>query len=76
MPALPTLTPNDSQFARIVAAWPGETNAEKIASYRRWLAASVLDAVQDFEAQGLDAKHFDDRVAAQKDAEQALAGMQ
>lgn len=51
MPDLPTLTGlPQAQFDRIVAAFPGATNAEKVQAYKDWLTNRIIDRVGNVEA--------------------------
>jgi hypothetical protein len=50
MPDLPTLTLPQDQFDRVVAAFPGATNAEKVANYKNWLTNRVIERVGNVEA--------------------------
>ena len=51
MPDLPTISPTQAQFDRIVAAFPGATNAEKVAAYKSWLTNRLIDHVLHVESQ-------------------------
>jgi len=51
MPDLPTLTLPQDQFDRVVAAFPGATNADKAAAYKDWLTNRVIERVGFVEAQ-------------------------
>jgi len=54
MPDLPTLTVSQAHADRIVAAFPGNTLAEKAQSYRHWLINRLIERVQLVEARRLD----------------------
>jgi len=51
MPDLPTLTIADqSQYDRVVAAFPGDTLAKKAAAYKAWLTNHLIAFVEEQEA--------------------------
>jgi uncharacterized protein (DUF1499 family) len=54
MPTLPTLSPTQTQFDRIVAAFPGSTLADKQANYLAWLTNNLIDFVRDVESAAVD----------------------
>jgi hypothetical protein len=53
MPALPTISPPQAQFDRIVAAFPGVDNATKIENYKAWLTNHLIDFVEMQESRKL-----------------------
>lgn len=53
MPTLPTLDVSQAHFDRLVAAFPGETLADKAAAYRAWLTNALIDHVEAVEAERL-----------------------
>lgn len=72
MPALPTISPTQPQFDRIVAAFPGDTNAKKVESYKAWLTNHLIDHVQLFEARKIEEKAQADKTVALEQARQSL----
>lgn len=54
MPDLPTLTVSQAHFDRLVAAFPGNTLAEKAQSYRDWLTNRLIERVQIVESRKID----------------------
>lgn len=50
MPALPTISPTQDQFDRIVGVFPGSTAAEKTVAYQTWLTNMLIDLVGAVEA--------------------------
>lgn len=57
MPSLPTITVTDTQMARITAAFPGATQAEKVEAYRVWLKGQVRREVIRSETAALEEQH-------------------
>lgn len=57
MPNLPTITVTDEQLARITSAFPGETTAEKVESYRTWLKRELRKEVTKSELKALNESH-------------------
>lgn len=55
MPDLPTVTLTQSQFDRVVAAFPGKTLAEKASAYKAWLVMHLIDYVKTTELAGFEA---------------------
>jgi len=51
MPDLPTITLSQAHFDRVVAAFPGDTTAKKIAAYRAWTVNNLIDFVEMVEVQ-------------------------
>lgn len=46
MPTLPTLELTNDQYAMVVAAFPGDTDAEKAEAYRAWLGNRLIERVE------------------------------
>ena len=42
---------NDAIASRVVAAFPGETQAQKVQAYRNWLTDALTSRVLSFEMQ-------------------------
>lgn len=72
MPNMPTITVSDAQLARITAAFPGNTNAEKVAAYRDWLKAALRDRLATAELAALAETHNAARKAVVDDVESSL----
>jgi hypothetical protein len=53
MPDLPTLSVSQAHFDRIVAAFPGQTMAQKGAAYKAWLTNGLIEFVRQIEARRL-----------------------
>lgn len=49
MPDLPVLTLTQTQFDRVVAAFPGDTLAKKAEAYTAWSIGHLIDFVQGAE---------------------------
>lgn len=64
MPDLPTLTVTAAQMARITAAFPGASNAEKAEAYKAWLRDAVRGYVKAHEQNALRIKYEADVAAA------------
>jgi hypothetical protein len=54
MPDLPALTLSQAHFDRVVAAFPGNTLAEKASSYKAWLTGQLIDYVRMIETVRLE----------------------
>jgi hypothetical protein len=55
MPNLPSINiDNQDHYDRIVAAFPGETQADKAAFYRRWSKNNLIDFVIQRELAGIE----------------------
>ena len=57
MPNLPVISVTDAQLARIIAAFPGETTAEKEDAYRAWLMGQLRNEVLRAENLALEVQH-------------------
>lgn len=66
MPDLPTLTVSQAHYDRIVAAFVGDTLAEKAASYRAWLTNHLINEVERVETRRVEAE-----VSVERDAKMA-----
>lgn len=64
MPDLPTLTVTAAQLERLIAVFPGETNAEKADAYREWLRVELRRYVLKAEMNVLQAEQAAERAAA------------
>lgn len=61
MPALPAVNLPAEHYDRVVAAFPGETQAEKAESYRAWLTGHLIDFVEQREAEQVDLDYATER---------------
>lgn len=72
MPDLPTVTVTTTQMNRLIAAFPGATNAEKADAYRAWLKDRLRDYVIRVETRAMDEQHNTAKRSAVQEAETAL----
>ena len=54
MPDLPAPSLSQAHYDRVVAAFPGDTPAQKAAAYKAWLTGNLIDFVHTTEARRLD----------------------
>lgn len=54
MPNLPTISVSQAHFDRIVAAFPGDDAAAKVAAYKAWLINNLIDEVERVEARSIE----------------------
>lgn len=54
MPDLPAISLSEAHFSRVVAAFPGDTAAEKAAAYRAWVLGYLIDFVRAAEVSAHD----------------------
>jgi hypothetical protein len=57
MPTLPGKDLSQEHFDRVVAAFEGDTLAEKAASYDAWLTNNLIDHVERVEAERLQLQY-------------------
>lgn len=51
MPDLPAISLSQAHYDRVVAAFPGDTAAKKVAAYRAWTVNNLINFVETVEVQ-------------------------